>query len=1056
MNLTALFVRRPTLVTVLLSLVLLAGGLSAFGLVKQQFPNYDVPTIEVSITYPGASTTELRDAIVRPLEDQIAGAPDLQTIETAIQAGQATIVARFTLGSDVNSDLVQTQGRVQNAQRQLPSDLQTPQVSIYDPGQAVVVSLVASSSTLGPGALSSLVTNKIVPSLEQIPGISFIETNGAVTPSLQVNVDPRALSSAGLTLTDVTSTISSNNVRAPGGIAYAPNRETNIDIRGDVTDPTSVANLLVSGGGAASSTATNVFSQTSRLFRIGDVAKVTDTFEPQRVYAYTRGVQSIALDVQKASNTSEVNASNAVIAALPALRAQYPLVKLDILNVQATYTKNVLSGVVRTLIEAIVFTGIVMLLFLRSWRNSIVVMISIPTSLLVTLAAMKLANFTLDTVSLLAMTLIIGILVDDSIVVLENIERHAAAGEEPPLAAVRGRLEIGIAAIVITLVDVVVFLPISFLPGTVGLFLREFGLVVTVATLTSLFISFTVTPSLAGRWSLYSTWRPWGIIDRFTAGFERLRDWYAHTALTWALRNAVLVIAASVILLVLALALVPLGIIGFEYIPPIDRGEVFITLTYPNGTPLEQTRQGVLAVQRLVNRDPNVSAETALAGAYQGNLSGFINAGFIGQLHVFLQPGYGADTNAWAARIALDAQRLVPAASVVAIPATDAQGGFQQPIDEVITAVGNASPDTYAARVADALRRAPGATNVTTTSTGNAPQVNVEFERDRARALNVSIGTASTTIRAAFGGVIATQFTGTDGLKDVQVIYPQPDRRNLGAIATIPVRTNNGNQVRVGDIAQLTQAPAPPLIARVNRSSVVYVGANVAPGSALSNVQRAFERNLARIDLPKGISVAPVVGGNQQNVTDTVYGMSLSLVLSVALVYLLMVALYDSYRTPFVIMFSVPVAIVGALGALAMTHQTLNLFSFIGSVLLIGLVSKNGILLVDFANRLRREGRTTEEAVRESALERFRPIVMTTLAMIAGMTPLALALDPGSQAERSLGTVVIGGLTSSLLLTLLLVPIVYLRFAPPPRKAQASATDGQMPLPLERPVDVRA
>jgi HAE1 family hydrophobic/amphiphilic exporter-1 len=252
----------------------------------------------------------------------------------------------------------------------------------------------------------------------------------------------------------------------------------------------------------------------------------------------------------------------------------------------------------------------------------------------------------------------------------------------------------------------------------------------------------------------------------------------------------------------------------------------------------------------------------------------------------------------------------------------------------------------------------------------------------------------------------------------------------------------------------LTQAPAPPLITRINRQTVVYVGADVAPGAELSNVQGAFQNRLKHIKLPAGITVAPVVGGNQQNVSDTVTGMSLSLVLSIALVYLLMVALYDSYRTPFVIMFSVPVAVVGALGALALTHQTLNLFSFIGSVLLIGLVSKNGILLVDFANRLRANGLDTYDAVIESARERFRPIIMTTLAMIAGMTPLALSLDPGSQAQRSLGTVVIGGLLSSLALTLLLVPIVYLRFV---GGAQArSGTREQLPLPIDHPVDVRA
>ncbi len=1037
MQLTRLFVQRPTLVTVFVLLTLLAGGIASVVLVKQQFPNYDVPTIQVLIAYPGASTSELRDAIVRPLEDQIAGAPNLDTIETSIESGQATIVAHFMLSSDVNTDLVQVQGRVQNAQRQLPNDLTTPQVSIYDPSEAVVVSLVASSDSLQPGELSSVVTNRVVPSLEQIPGVSYVVENGAVNPSIQVNVHPNALLASGLTLTDVTNTIANNNVRAPGGIAYAPNRETNIDIRGDVTTPPSVADLLVSGGSTSTPSGTNAFGASARLFRIGDIASVSDTFEPQRVYAYTHGSQSIALDVQKASNTSEVQASESVLHALPGLERAYPNIHFDVLNVQATYTREQLSGVIRTLIEAIAFTGIVMLFFLHSWRNAVVVMLAIPTSLLVTLAAMRLANFTIDTVSLLAMTLIIGILVDDSIVVLENIERHHENGEDPRDAAVTGRMEIGVAAVVITLVDVVVFLPISFLPGSVGLFLREFGLVVTVATLTSLFVSFTVTPSLAGRWSLLSTWRPWRIIDSFAAGFESLRGWYVSRALEWALENRPLVVIISFVTLALALLLIPLGVVGFEFVPQVDRGEIYVTLTYPTGTPLETTRQGVLAVERYVDSIPDVSAETALAGAYVGNLSGYINNGAIGQLHLFLKPNRSSSTATWTTRLQARAQRIASGAKIVVIPATDIQGGIQQPIDEVVSTTSDSiDPAPYATQVYQALLNSKGAVDVTTTGTDDSPQVEVQFNRDRARTLNTSIGTASTAIRAAFGGVIATQFTGVDGLKDVQVIYPQRDQTNLAAIAAIPVRSNSGQIIHVGDIAHLQYAPAPPLIARIDRQSVVYVGANVAPGAELSNVQRAFDARVRQLHLPSTVHVQPITGGNQQSVHDTVVGMSVSLLLSIALVYLLMVALYDSYRTPFVIMFSVPVAVVGALGSLALTHETLNLFSFIGAVLLIGLVTKNGILLVDFANRLRHSGLDEIQAVRESAIERFRPIIMTTCAMIAGMLPLALALDPGSQAERSLGTVVIGGLTSSLLLTLLLVPIVYLKFSPPPREPE--------------------
>ncbi|HEX3550927.1 MAG TPA: efflux RND transporter permease subunit [Candidatus Elarobacter sp.] len=1047
MSLTRLFVQRPTLVTVFLALVLLAGVVAGSSLVQQQFPNTDVPSIQVLVSYPGASTTEMRDAIVRPLEDQLAGSPDLDHLETSIQPGQAAIVAVFSLSSNQNNDLVQVQGRVQNAQRSLPNDVTTPQIAIYNPSQAVVVSLVLRSHTLSVGDLSSLTINKIVPQLDQVTGVSFVQANGTVTPSIQVNVDPNRLTASGFTLTDIVTTITNNNVRSPGGILYSPNRETNLDVRGDIQNVPTVANLLLSAGSGSAATTTDPWATSPRLFRIADVASVRDTYETQRVYAYSNGEPCITLDIQKSAGTSEVETSRNVLAALPALRRTYPDVEFGVLNVQSTYTEQQLTGVMRTLVEAIVFTGIVMLLFLRSWRNALVVMIAIPASLLVTLGAMKLAHFTLDTVSLLAMTLIIGILVDDSIVVLENVERHFENGEEPFTAAVRGRSEIGVAAIVITLVDVVVFLPISFLPGSVGLFLREFGLVVTVATLTSLFVSFTVTPALAGRWALLSTWRPWGFIEAFTDRFQALRETYVQRFLTWGLDNARLVALISAASLLVALALIPLGVVGFEYIPPVDRGQLYLTVTYPSGTPLETTRRGILAIERVVDGASDLRSESSMAGAYLGQLSGYISNPAIGQIDVYLNDNRAHSTAYWVTQLQSEAQRLVPrGAKVVAVPATDIQGGNAQPVDEVVSSV-DGHPETYAPAVARALAATPGAIDVTTSGASDAPQVDVEFNRERARALDVSIGTASTAIRAAFAGDLATQFTGPDGLKDVLVTYPQPDQTSLAAIEAIPIRAANGSLVRVGDIAHLVDAPAPPMIERINRQSVIYVGADLAPGAMLSNVQRDFSRRLAALKLPSTVTVAPAAGGNEQQVTATVTGMSVALLLSIVLVYLLMVALYNSYRTPFIIMFAVPVAVVGAVGSLALTGQTLNLFSLIGSVLLIGLVTKNGILLVDFANRRRNEGLDTLAAIHEAARERFRPIIMTTAAMIAGMLPLALVLDPGAQAERSLGTVVIGGLASSLLLTLVLVPVVYVALTPK-REPASSATPRRTDPPL--------
>jgi HAE1 family hydrophobic/amphiphilic exporter-1 len=499
--------------------------------------------------------------------------------------------------------------------------------------------------------------------------------------------------------------------------------------------------------------------------------------------------------------------------------------------------------------------------------------------------------------------------------------------------------------------------------------------------------------------------------------------------LTWGLLRPRRVAALSAGSFALALILVPLGIVGFEYIPPVDRGELYVTLTFPSGTPLATTRARLLEAERIVDDISDLRAESSTAGAYLGQLSGFIDNAAVAQINVFLKNHRKHSTAYWASTLQSQVKQVIPGATVVAVPATDISGGNAQPIDEVVSSL-DGRPEQYASLVYDALKNTPGAIDVTTSAVQNAPQVDVTFNRDRSRALSASIGSASTAIRAAFGGDLATQFTGPDGLKDVQVIYPQPAQTSLAAIEAISIRANDGALLHIGDIATLVQAPAPPMIMRINRKSVVYVGANLAPGAILSNVQRDFNRRLAALDLPAVVTVAPSAGGNEQQVGNTVAGMSAALVLSIVLVYLLMVALYNSYRMPFIIMFAVPVAVVGAIGSLALTHQTLNLFSLIGSVLLIGLVTKNGILLVDFAATRVREGMDKEHAIREAARERFRPIMMTTIAMIAGMIPLALALDPGAQAARSLGTVVIGGLASSLLLTLVLVPVVFVALTP--------------------------
>ncbi|MFY9719578.1 MAG: efflux RND transporter permease subunit, partial [Candidatus Cybelea sp.] len=783
----------------------------------------------------------------------------------------------------------------------------------------------------------------------------------------------------------------------------------------------------------------NPWTASARVIRISDVSGVTDSFEPQRQYSYVGTVPTISLSVQKSTDASEVTAAQNVLGALPGIERTYPAIDFKLLNNQAAYTKQQIWGVFRTLIAAIAITAFVMLFFLRSWRNAVVVLIAIPASLCVTLAAMKLVNFTIDTVSLLAMTLIIGILVDDSIVVLENVERHHQNGEWPKEAAIKGRTQIGPAAIVITLVDVVVFLPIAFLPGTVGRFLSEFALVVVVATLTSLFISFTITPALAGNWSLLSRWKAPKPIERFAEGFESLRQWYAHRALPWALRRPVPVVVISGVAVLLAGLLVPLGAVGFEFIPPTDRGEIFVQTTFPTGTPLATVNAAIAAIAAKFAKLPDIDSQTGLAGGTQSNFGGLIAQGSVGQIHVFLKANRHHSTDFWAPILGRIAREAAPTATVVSIPATGTGGGNAQPIDYLVSSTDD-RPEIYAAKVAQALSETPGTANVNGSAERLAPQVDIYFDRDRARVLGINIGQAAGAIRAAFGGTLATQFNTTRGTKYVQVLYPRVFQTSLATVSAIFVRSLGGSLAHVGDVARYVEDPSEPLMTRTNRETVVHVQSNLAPGAAQSIVQRNFVKRLAALDLPSSVTVKANVAGQQQNLSDTVHGMSIALLLSLLLVYLLMVALYDSYRLPFIIMFSVPVAAVGALTALAITHQELNLFSLIGTVLLVGLASKNGILLVDFANHMVERGMSRRDAMVESARERFRPIVMTTCAMIAGMTPIALALDPGAAQRQALGIVVIGGLISSLLLTLVLVPVMFMWLGP--RNARYAAVAG--------------
>ncbi|MFZ0365718.1 MAG: efflux RND transporter permease subunit [Candidatus Cybelea sp.] len=1051
-SLTRLFIDRPTLVFVIVALMMFAGILSAATIVKELYPNVSQPTVTISVQFNGASVAEMRDNIVQPIEQNLAGTPDLQTFNSVVQQGQATITGIFDITSDTATDLALTNKAIQAAEKYLPTNISPPTVNLRDPSQSNVVTLALFSRKLSLSRLALYAVNVIAPQFEQIPGVSFVNVGGVVTPAYEVVVDPNRLAAANLTINDVINTLTADNQRVPGGFAYEPNRQTTIDVRGDIQNLDSVRNLAIipTGNTAASVNSTgaqvenmgggmsalpgvvNPWSASNAVVHVGDVATVTESYEPALQSAHINGRPGLFLQVQKSSAASEVDASNNALRALPQIEKQFPEISFHVINVQSRFTEQQIVIVMRTLALAVLCTCVAMLFFLRSWRSAIVVCVSIPTSLAIAITAMNLLHLTIDTISLLGMSLVIGILVDDSTVVLENIERHFRELKQPPKeAAVRGREEIGAAAVVITLVDVVVFFPIAFIQGQVGRQIAEFAIVVVISTLTSLFVSFTITPTLAGLWALRSEWKPWRAVDWFGEKFDRTRSWYTDRILPWSFAHGRLVALFCAGTFGLALALVGLGAVGEEFIPPVDRGEIYIQLMYPIGTPLSTVEKGTFALERKVLDTPDAVAITTVAGAYAASFGGFVSQNNVGQVHLWLKDDRKHSTGYWVTQVTQIAQKTLPrSVQAVVVPATSTQGGNAQPVDLLVTDLTGGDPTSYAQKVETLLQHVPGATSVNSTGSQLAPEIDIQFDRNKAQALGVDLGQAAQAAGAAFGGNLATQFETTAGLEQVQVIYPQADRASIEQLKSVAIRSSTGGIVYLGDVARFVSTPTPPLVTRTDRRNVVHVNANYAPNSSLSAVENGLMKRIPSLHLPPNVVVRPAPLGQQDFMHQTLVGMGLAMIVSVILVYLLMVALYNSYVSPFIILFSVPVAAIGAIGALFLTHRTLNLFSLIGTILLIGIASKNGILLVDYANTLRSRGLDKLSAIKESAQTRFRPIIMTSFSVMAGNLPLALALDPGSASRSSLGIVVIGGVFSSLVLTLLLIPNVYMWVAP--------------------------
>ncbi len=1044
MWLTRASLRNPIVVTLFYALVAIVGAVAFLRMGRSVLPPISFPVVSISAPYAGAGTEEIERLIVAPIEDRLDGIPELDRVSAFAQDGIARIEVRFRYGSDLEADRANVRQAVDAARATMPLDVLPPTVEAQDPSQAPVLEEAVSSGALSARELADVVDRRIAPAVRSGAAIGLVTVGGDAVRQFTVVPQLGALQAVGATVLDVDRSLASANDVLPGGRLRTRYQESTIGVRSAAQSAADLRELPVSTGGVAA-------------VRVGDVARVEDGTADASTLTSVDGAPAIVISVSRAENADSMAAIASARRIFARLASQYPLVRFETLRTDAPYTNAAIAGVVQTLLEGIVLTVLVLVAFLHAWRNAVIAAVSIPASLCAAFAAMWAAGFTIDVLSLMGLSLTIGILVDDSIVIIEAISRHALRGAAPEEAALAGRAELGGAAIAITLVDVAVFAPIAFASGLVGQFMREFGLVVVFATSFSLLVSFTLAPLLAARWALprerlpFPGWNalPWmlrtraaraaaafgrRVLDEGTAFEERVTSAYAARWLPAARRHARAVVLVTGVATLLSLIPAFTGAIGTEFSPPVGRGEAALDVIFPSGTPLARAdAETSPLVQRLLD-DPRIGHVVTTAGRGFNGTTDVVAPNLVHLDAILADPT--ADPDPVVERIKA-LQSLVPGAAI----AGSGRGmGGTAPIRYTV-AGDRTSADEAAARIARALESDAGATDVRVSDAGLTPRVELSVDPAKAILLGVAADDAAQTARIATGGSIAARLRLADGLVDVLVRSDAAERGDLDAVLRVPVRDRSGRLVPLGDVAGVRRGFEPTIVERENGERVVSVTANPKPGVTIGAVTTPLGRSLrAPGFLPAGVTVAP--RGDVEQLIETMTAMLSALGLAVLAVYAILAVLYRSYALPLVVMATVPLASIGALGALYVFRQPLNLYSMLGIVMLVGLVAKNGILLVEYAERAVRAGSDPQAAMEAAARRRFRPIVMTTLAMIAGMLPLALGHAAGAQYRQALGTVVVGGLASSLLLTLFVVPIAYWRLrSSEPVAATAGASD---------------
>ncbi len=1015
MTITELSIKRPTLVVVVFSILAVVGLFSYSQLKYELLPKITPPWITIITVYPGASPSEVETSVTKVIEDAVSGIDKVANVYSTSQEGVSIVSLEFTMAADVNTSLQDAQRKVSEIASTFPDGVKTPTLTKFALDELPVLR-IGVTSNMPSKEFYHLLDDQLQPRLAKVAGVGQITLVGGDEREIKVNIDPQKLRSYGLSLLQVDQIIATSNLDFPTGKIEEGDAQYVVRLAGKYRSLDDLRRLVVGQ------------SRQGGEIRLADIAEVEDGTKEYTTLSRINGKPSVGIIVQKQNDANSVEVSRDVRKELTSLEAQYAPIglKFDVAQDASTFTTDAASAVKHDLLLAIIFVAVVMLGFLHSIRNSLIVMVAIPASLVSTFAMVYAFGFSLNLMTLLGFSLVVGILVDDSIVVLENIYRHLEKGEERRVAALKGRNEIGFAALSITMVDVVVFVPLALVSGLVGNIMREFALVVVASTLMSLFVSFTITPLLASRFAKLERLTRETIIGKFAVWFEgrfhRMSEGYTRL-LRWSLQHRMRVFLAAAALFLASLALLPLGFIGTEFMTQVDRGEFTITLELPPGATLEHTNYLTQQAERIVSEFPEVQKVFTNVGV---STEGFVgqSSNYVSELNVTLTPKERRDRSTDDISLAMKKQiQQFPGVKVRTSPIGLFGTANQSPIMLVVSGSTYEDARQAAARIQDVVKTIPGTADVRLSSEEGKPETRIEIDREKMASLSLTLGEVGQTLRIAFNGDDESKYRDGNDEYPIRVVLDQFDRSKTSDLSSITFVNRKGQQIELNQFARVVLMTGPSKLSRQNRNYSVNV-LSQAIGRPSGSIVADIRAALAKTQLPKGVEIT--YEGDEKNRAESFDSLFLALAAAILFAYLIMVALYDSYIYPLVVMFSVPVAMIGAFLALALTMKSLSIFTMLGVIMLVGLVGKNAILLVDRANQMRRErDLATDEALLEAGQTRLRPILMTTASMIVGMSPIAFGVSAGSEWKSGLATAIIGGLLSSLLLTLVLVPVVY-------------------------------